>query len=60
MVLGGGSQLKAMVPKGWAVAITIQNPDGHQSASFSFTRWRNGGQAGIVRECSSRRAAAAR
>ena len=38
MDFGGGSRLKAMLPKGQAVTITIQNPDGNASAGFSFTR----------------------
>jgi len=38
MVIGGGNQLKALLPKGQPVCITIQNPDGHSSDCFTFTR----------------------
>ena len=38
MVIGRGNQLKALLPKGQPVCITIQNPDGQQSDCFAFTR----------------------
>lgn len=38
MVIGGGNQLKALLPKGQPVCITIHNPDGQQSDCFAFTR----------------------
>jgi hypothetical protein len=33
-----GAGLKAMVPKGVAVQITVENPDGRSSEPFAFTR----------------------
>ena len=38
LVVGGGSQLKAILPKGQSVCITVQNPDGHTSECFTYTR----------------------
>lgn len=33
-----GSGLKALLPKGQSVCITVKNPDGHESDCFTFTR----------------------
>jgi len=38
MVAGKGAALKAMVPVGTAVQVTVTNPDGQTSAPFSFAR----------------------
>lgn len=38
LVVARGSGLKALVPKGIAVQVTVANPDGSESAPFAFTR----------------------
>lgn|GEM_PF-4620202 len=37
-LVASGSGLKAMLPKGQAVTLTVRNPDGHESDGFQFTR----------------------
>jgi len=38
LVIKKGQKLKALLPEGQAVAITVVNPNGRESDSFSFTR----------------------
>jgi hypothetical protein len=38
ILLGGGQALKALVPKGQTVLVTVVNPDGGTSEPYPFTR----------------------
>ena len=46
VIAKGGKALKAMVPKGQTVTITVVNPDGSSSQGFSFSWTASGGGGG--------------